>query len=132
MIKGVGHVGLVVNDIDRTVAALCSALSMPRPEVKDVPERKIKVAVLNLGGVGLEILEDYSEDGSFAQFVKERGNAIHHFCLLSDDLDADIEALEKRGVKMVDQEPKLGVRGKKIAFVAPGLLDGISIELSEL
>lgn len=98
MIKGVGHIGLAVKDINKIVTALCTTLSIPRPEIKDVPEQKMKVAVVNLGEVGLEILEDYSEDGLFARFVQERGNTIHHFCLISDDLEADIEALEKRGV----------------------------------
>ena len=131
MIKGVGHIGLAVKDIDKIVTALCAALSIPRPEIKDVPEKKMKVAVINVGAFGLEILEDYSEDGPFARFVQERGNAIHHFCLISDDIVADIETLEKRGVEMTDRTPKLGLRGKRIAFAAPDLLDGISIELSE-
>lgn len=131
MIKGIGHIGLAVKDIDQTVTALCAALFLPRPEIKDVPEKKMKVAVVKIGEVGLEILEDYSEEGPFARFVQERGNAIHHFCLISDDIEADIEALEKRGVKMADRKPKIGLRGKKIAFAAPDLLDGIAMELSE-
>lgn len=131
MIKGLDHIGLAVKDADKVVTALCAALSITRPEIKDVPEKKMKVAVVKIGEVGLEILEDYSEDGPFARFVQERGNAIHHFCLISDDLEADIETLEKRGVEMADRKPKLGLRGKRIAFAAPDLLDGISIELSE-
>ena len=131
MIKGVGHIGLAVKDSDRVVTALCVALSIPRPEIKDVPEKKMKVAVVKLGEVGLEILEDYSGDSPFARFVQERGNSIHHFCLISDDMEADIETLEKRGVEMTDRKPKLGLRGKRIALTTPDLLDGIFIELSE-
>jgi len=131
VIKGISHIGLAVKDINQTVTALCSALSLPRPEIKDVPERKMKVAVVSLGEVGLEILEDYSEDGLFARFVRERGNAIHHFCLLSDDMEADIGILEERGVTMADRQPKPGLRGKRIAFASPDLLAGIAVELSE-
>jgi len=131
VIKGVGHIGLAVKDIDKVVTALCTTLSIPQPQIKDVPEKKMKVAVINIGAFGLEILEDYSEDGPFAKFVQERGNAIHHFCLISDDMEADIETLEKRGVEMIDRIPKIGLRGKRIAFASSDLLDGISIELSE-
>ena len=131
MIKGMGHVGLVVKDIDKTVATLCSALSIPQPKIKDSPELKLKVAMINLGGVAVEVLEDYSEDGDLAQCVREKGDTIQHFCLLSDDIEADIEALEKRGVEMIDRKPRVGIRGKKIAFAAQDFLDGITMELSE-
>ena len=76
-------------------------------------------------------IQDYSEEGRFAKFVKERGNAIHHFCLLTDEIEKDIEVLKGRGVEMLDQKPKLGARGKRIAFTQPSVLGGIPFELSE-
>ncbi|MHB1417929.1 MAG: VOC family protein, partial [Chloroflexota bacterium] len=78
----------------------------------------------------IEFIEDDNEDGAFAKVVKERGNSIHHFCLLSDDMQADIDTLKGRGVEMADQQPKIGLRGKPIAFTKPSVLDGIPIELS--
>ena len=131
MIKGIGHIGIAVGNIEESLASISKALNVDMPPVKDVPEKKMKVALIELGEVGLEFLEDYSEDGPFAQFVRERGNAIHHFCLLTDNIEADIETLEKRGVEMADQTPRIGLRGKKIAFAKPSILNGIPIELSE-
>ena len=131
MIKGIGHIGIAVENIEESLAGIAKALDVDIPPIKDVSEKKMKVALMELGGIGLEFLEDYSEDGPFAQFVKARGNAIHHFCLLTDNIEADIETLEKRGVEMADQSPRVGLRGKRIAFAKPSVLNGIPIELSE-
>ena len=66
-----------------------------------------------------------------ARFNKEKGDGIHHFCLLTDNIEDDIEVLKQRGIEMLDQKPRIGVRAKKIAFTKPSALNGITIELSE-
>jgi methylmalonyl-CoA/ethylmalonyl-CoA epimerase len=131
MIKGVGHIGIAVKNIEETLSAVSKILNLPMPSIRDVPERKLKVSVVDIGGTGLEIIQDYSEEGEFAKFVKERGNAIHHICLLTDQIEADIELLKAQGIEMVDPKPKIGVRGKRIAFTKPSALNGIPFELSE-
>lgn len=131
MLKGVGHIGIAVRNIEESLKAISKALDLPVPKIQDHPHKKMKVAVVDLKGIGLEFIEDYSEGGTFATFVKERGNAIHHVCLLSDDMEADLEILEKRGVELADRKPRMGLRGKKIAFTRPSVLDGIPLELSE-
>lgn len=131
MIKGVGHIGIAVKNIEETLSAVSKILNLPMPSIRDVPERKLKVSVVDIGGTGLEIIQDYSEEGEFAKFVKERGNAIHHICLLTDQIEADIELLKAQGIEMVDPKPKIGVRGKRIAFTKPSALKGIPFELSE-
>lgn len=131
MIQGVGHIGIAVKNIEESLANLSRALGLPIPPIRDMPQKKMKMAVVDLSGIGLEFIEDYSEDGEFAEFVKKNGNAIHHFCLLTDDIEADIKILEKRGIEMADQKPRIGLRGKKIAFTKPSALNGIPLELSE-
>ena len=131
MLKGVGHIGIAVKDIEESLGAISKALDLPVPQIQDHPDKKMKVAVVDLKGIGLEFIEDYSEAGGFATFVKERGNAIHHVCLLSDDMEVDLEILEGRGVELADRKPKMGLRGKRIAFTRPSVLDGIPLELSE-
>ena len=131
MIKGIGHIGIAVKNLDESLTAITKALDLPVPPVRDIPEMKLRVAVVNIGGTGLEFIEDTSQDGRFARLVKERGNAIHHFCLLSDEIEKDVEVLKGRGVEMADQKPRLGVRGKRIAFTQPSVLGGIPFELSE-
>jgi methylmalonyl-CoA epimerase len=131
MIKGVGHIGIVVGNIEETISAISTAFGIDAPQVRENPEKKVKFAVVNLGGVGLELLQDDSEDGDLAQFHRERGDAIHHFAVLTDDIEGDIDTLQNRGIEMADQSPKIGLRGKKIAFSKPSALKGIPFELSE-
>ena len=131
MLKGVGHIGIAVKNIEESLKAITRALDLPVPRIWDFPDKMVKVAVVDLKGVGLEFIEDYSEAGVFATYVKERGNSIHHVCLLSDDMEADLKTLEERGVELADRKPKMGLRGKRIAFTLPSILDGIPLELSE-
>jgi len=131
MIKGIGHIGIAVKNIEEVLTATAKAFNLSIPPVRDIPEKKIKVAVLDVGGTGLEFIQDYSEGGEFAKFVKEKGNGIHHISLLTDQIETDIEVLKSRGIEMADQKPKMGVRGKRIAFIKPSALNGITFELSE-
>jgi methylmalonyl-CoA/ethylmalonyl-CoA epimerase len=131
MIKGVGHIGIAVRNIEEALSTVSKMLNLPMPPIRDISERKLKVSVLDLGGMGLEIIQDYSEEGEFAKSVKERGNAIHHICLLTDEIEADIELLKAQGIEMADPKPRMGVRGKRIAFTKPSSVSGIPFELSE-
>ena len=131
MIKGIGHLGIVVKDIEKSLAALSQIIDFETPIIKEFTDKKMKCAVVEMNGVALEFLQDDSDDGFLAKFNREKGDAIHHFCLLSDDMEEDVAALKDKGVQMRDLEPRIGLRGKKIAFTAPDALDGISIELSE-
>jgi methylmalonyl-CoA/ethylmalonyl-CoA epimerase len=131
MIKGVGHIGIAVRDIVKSLETICRVLDVPIPAIRDNPERKMKVAVVPLENLSLEVLEDYSADGMFAKYVRERGNAIHHLCFLTDDMDSDLRALEERGVEWLNRRPTVGLRGKQIVFSTPSALDGIPLELSE-
>jgi len=131
MIKGIGHLGIVVKDIEKSLAALSQIVEIEAPTIKDFPDKKMKCAVVEMNGVALEFLQDDSEDGFLAKFRRKRGDAIHHFALLSDDMQKDVETLKGKDIPMMDLEPRTGLRGKKIAFIGPDALDGISIELSE-
>ena len=131
MIEGIGHIGIFVSDVAAAVESLCKTFDLEMPVIKDVPERSMKVAVIPWGAVMLELVEDYSNDGSVARMVKERGNFIHHFCLVSGNIEADIANLRSKGAQMATPEPTLGLRGKRIAFIKSGVLDQVPIELSE-
>jgi methylmalonyl-CoA/ethylmalonyl-CoA epimerase len=132
MIKAIGHLGIVVADIDASLNALSKIIDIQLPAIKAFPEKKMRCAVVEWDGMGLEFIQDSSGDGMMAQFNKEKGDAIHHFCLLTDNINEDVEALKQRGVEMMDQKPRIGLRGKKIAFTKPSALNGIAIELSEI
>jgi methylmalonyl-CoA/ethylmalonyl-CoA epimerase len=131
MIKGIGHLGIVVKDIEKSLNALSQIINFEDPPIKEFPEKKMKCALVEVNGVALEFLQDKSEDGFLGRFTTEKGDGIHHFCLLSDNIEEDVEELKRRGVEMMDQKPRVGLRGKKIAMTMPSALNGITIELSE-
>lgn len=131
MIKGISHIGIAVRDIEVMVETLAKALNIPVPPIKDSVENKIKVAMIELNGVGLEILEEYGETGMLADYVKKNGNGIHHLCFLTDSIGSDMEDLKEAGFTFRQEKPTLGVRGKLRAFSTDDALDGIPFELSE-
>ena len=131
MIKGIGHLGIVVKDMEKSLKRLSQIIEFERPAIKEFPEKKMRCAVVETKGVVLEFLQDDSDDGFLGRFRREKGDAIHHFCLVSDNIEEDVEALRNRGVEMMDQIPRIGLRGKKIAMTMPSALNGITVELSE-
>ena len=131
MIKGIGHLGIVVKDLEKSLKALSQIIEFEKPAVKEFPDKKMRCAVVETKGVPLEFLQDNSDNGFMARFNREKGDAIHHFCVVSDNIEQDVETLIKRGVEMMDQKPRIGLRGKKIAMTLPSALNGITIELSE-
>lgn len=129
MIKGISHIGIAVRNIIQTRDRLCRVLGMDPPPIKVFPERQIKCCVIAMGHTSIELLEDTDPGGPLYPAVEQRGSHIHHFCLHSDQLDQDISLFQKRGA--VVSQPALGLRGKRVAFTTPELLDGIPIEISE-
>ncbi len=131
MIIGIGHIGVGVKDIEKTARTLSEVLGVPMPEIKELPERHAKVALVDLGPISMELVQEDDENGLLGKFVKEKGEGIHHFCMNTDDIDGDIEALKAQGVEMFHDHPKMGLRGKRIAFINPKSLAGLWCELSE-
>ncbi len=131
MIKGIGHLGIVVKNIENSLNALSQIIDFESPAIKEFPEKKMRCAVVKMNGIALEFLQDDSDDGFLGNYRRARGDSIHHFCLLSDNMEDDVEALKNKGVEMMDPKPRTGLRGKKIAMTLPGALNGITIEISE-
>jgi methylmalonyl-CoA/ethylmalonyl-CoA epimerase len=131
MLTGISHIGVAVRNLDETLEALCKVLAIPKPEIREAPERKMRFALVCMGGVDLEILEDYSEDGMIGKFTREHGNGIHHFSVITSDIEKDLSALQQSGINTIHRNPVMGLRGKRIAFISPQSVSGINIELSE-
>ena len=130
MIYGISHIGIGVRNIENTLKAFSQALDIPMPSIRISPERKTRFAVLSIGGMGIEFLEDNSESGRVAEFVRKRGNCIEHICFLTDNIEIDMELVKQRNFEFDNEKPNIGLRGKKVAFSSKGL-NGIRFELSE-
>lgn len=131
MITGIGHLGLFVKSIEGAVEMLSRFTPLEKPAIREFPERGIRMALVQIGAVGLELIQDLDPEGPLAGTLAAKGNFIHHFCLLTDSIEADAGRLAGQGVEFLDPQPKVGLRGKKIVMSTPAALDGIAIELSE-
>lgn len=131
MIKGIGHIGFAVRNLDEVLQAITKTLNLPFPPILEKKkEWNMRAAVVQIGEIGIEILEDAGQ-GMIGQFVKAKGNGLHHICVLTDNIEEEIETLKARGVELMDEKPRVGIRGKKIAFTKASAWGGVPLELSE-
>lgn len=131
MLKKLEHIGIAVADLDQAVEMYRTALEMEPDEIVDVPERGMRIAFFTLGQVQLELLASTREDSQIASFLEKRGPGLHHLAFLVDDVAAALQHLKEKGVSLVDETPKRGGRGNRIAFLHPKAMGGVLVELCE-
>jgi lactoylglutathione lyase/methylmalonyl-CoA/ethylmalonyl-CoA epimerase len=131
MIKKIDHIGIAVNNLEESLKFYEDALGLKVDNIEEVPEQKVKVGFLNIGGVHLELLESTSEEGPVAKFIEKRGEGIHHIAILVDNIENSIGAMKEKQVKLIDETPRKGAGGSKMAFVHPKSTHGILLELYE-
>ena len=125
------HIGIAVRSIDERLAVWRDLFGLELLYVKDVPDQKVKVAVLGFSGIHIELLEALDDQSPIYSFIKKRGEGIHHFCFMVENVERMLEELKDRGIRLIDEVPKIGASGKKIAFVHPQDMGGVLIELTE-
>jgi methylmalonyl-CoA/ethylmalonyl-CoA epimerase len=125
----IAHVGLAVPDLAGLVPFFRDVLDMPEVALGDSDGARI--AGLAAGDALVELLEPADEAGPIARYLARRGPGIHHLCLAVDDLDAMLQRCRSAGVQLIDEVPRVGAEGKRIAFLHPKSTGGILVELSE-
>ncbi|MGQ9538876.1 MAG: methylmalonyl-CoA epimerase [Candidatus Bathycorpusculaceae bacterium] len=130
MFMGVDHVGVAVKNLDEAVGVYRDILGFKLLGVHVLTERKVKVAFLSTGGeTSIELLEPLGSDSPVAKFLENRGEGIHHVAVRVDDIESVLEEFRKKGVMLVDEKPRTGVRGRKVAFIHPKSAKGVLLEL---
>jgi methylmalonyl-CoA/ethylmalonyl-CoA epimerase len=125
----IAHVGIAVPDLDAAVAFYRDVLGLrPHP-----PESADGATILALpfGDSEVELLAPRDPDGPIARFLARRGPGIHHICYRVPDLDAALAACRRAGYRLIDEVPRTGAAGHRIAFVHPKATAGILLELTE-
>ncbi len=130
MIKKLDHIGIAVKNLDEAVD-LYKKLGFELKEVEEVAEQKVKVAMLPVGESKIELLEATSEDSAIAKFIERRGEGIHHIAVNVDDIEKALENAKSNGLKLIDEKPRIGAGGKKVAFVHPKSTKGVLLEFVE-
>jgi len=131
MIKKIDHIGIAVNNLEDSLSFYEGALGLKVENIEEVPEQKVKVGFLDIGGVHLELLEPTSPDGPVAKFIEKRGEGIHHISILVDNIENSIESIKEKGIKIIDETPRKGAGGSKMAFIHPKSTHGVLLELYE-
>jgi methylmalonyl-CoA/ethylmalonyl-CoA epimerase len=125
----IAHVGIAVPDLDAALAFYRDVLGLtPHP-----PEQADGATIVSLpfGESEVELLAPLTADGPIAKFLERRGPGIHHLCYRVPDLDAALTACRAAGYRLIDEVPRIGAGGRRIAFVHPKATGGILLELTE-
>ena len=125
----IAHIGIAVRALDEILPFYRDLLEMPAVPLDDADGARI--AGLAAGESLVELLEAADDDSPIAKFVAKRGPGIHHVCFAVDDLDATLDRCRRAGIRLIDDVPRLGAEGKRIAFLHPASTAGVLVELSE-
>ena len=125
----IAHIGIAVRGLDESVSFYRDVLGMPEVPLDDSDGARI--AGLAAGDSLVELLEAETPESPIGRFVAKRGPGIHHVCFAVDDLDGTLERCRKFGIRLIDETPRLGAEGKRIAFLHPASTSGVLVELSE-
>lgn len=131
MLKKVHHIGIVVRDADSALKSYVEGLQLQPGHCEVLEAAGVKIAFLPLGEVELELIEPLGDTGMPAEFLAQTGGGIHHVCFEVEDIDAAIAYLKGRSYQLIDQEPRRGNRGSRIAFLRPEQFDGVNVELCQ-
>lgn len=128
---GIDHIGIAVRDIRKGAEFYGRCLNLNISEAIDVPSQKVRVAFMEIGNTKLELIEPLEKDSPVEKFIQKKGEGLHHICFLVDDIGKALAELKDKKVKLVDQNPRVGATGKRIAFLHPESSFGVLIELKE-
>jgi methylmalonyl-CoA/ethylmalonyl-CoA epimerase len=132
MFVGMDHVGVAVKNLDEAIIIYRDALGFKLEGIHVLTERKLKVALISLGGqTQIELLQPLDNTSTVANFLETRGEGIHHFAVKVEDIEGVLAELKRKGVSLIDETPKAGAEGKKIAFIHPKSTKGVLLELVE-
>jgi len=127
----VEHIAIVVKDIDQAMRLYQSVLGLELEGIEVYEEYQARLALLRLGDCLIELIQDLGSDGEYANFIKERGEGLHHICFEVDDIEEALRELEKTGIPLFDHKARQGHQGSKIAFLNPSGANGVLLELCE-
>jgi methylmalonyl-CoA/ethylmalonyl-CoA epimerase len=127
----VDHIGIAVREVEAVAGILDLLFAKRAPHVETVPDQGVKVTSHRAGETAIEFLEGTGGDGPIDRFLAKRGNAIHHIALAVENLEEAIAELKEAGIPLIDETPRIGAEGKRIAFLHPKGTGGILIELCE-
>jgi methylmalonyl-CoA/ethylmalonyl-CoA epimerase len=127
----IDHLGIAVNSIEEAKKLFHDILGLKFEGTETVEEQKVTTAFFPVGDSEVELLESTAPDGPIAKYLEKRGEGIQHIAFRVDNLDQALAELKDKGIRLIDENPRKGAGGAKIAFLHPKSTHGVLIELSE-
>ena len=127
----IAHIGIAVRNLDEALRLYHDTLGLPLHGRETVESDRVTVAFLPIGDTQVELLEATDPESPVARFIEKRGEGVHHVAFEVDDVDEALEILREQGFRLIDETPRAGAGGARVAFVHPRTTNGVLIELCE-
>jgi methylmalonyl-CoA/ethylmalonyl-CoA epimerase len=130
-VEKIDHIGIAVDSIDDWIGFYRETLGLNYTGSEEISEQKVRVAFLVIGESRIELLEPTSPDSPIAGFIEKRGGGMHHIALKVDDIEEALARHKEAGARLIDETPRVGAHGTRIAFIHPKASGGVLLELCE-
>jgi methylmalonyl-CoA/ethylmalonyl-CoA epimerase len=127
----IDHIGIATGGIAEVANFYREALGLKIEEIEEVPEQKVRVAMLPIGESRIELLEPTTVDSPISKFLAKRGPGIHHVAIQVENIRESLRKMKEEGARLIDEEPRTGAGGCLVAFVHPSSTGGVLVELVE-
>ena len=127
----IDHLGVAVNNLDEGKNFWVDVLGLKFGGVENVDEQKVNTGFIPVGESELELLESTSPDGPIAKYIEKRGEGIQHIAFRVPDIEEALAELKEKGIRLIDEKPRRGAGGAKIAFLHPKATGGVLVEVCE-
>jgi methylmalonyl-CoA/ethylmalonyl-CoA epimerase len=127
----IDHIGVAVSSIDETIGLYRDSFQMAEQHRETVEEQGVNAVLLEVGEGHIELIEPISPESGVAKFIERNGEGMHHVAYQTDDLDAALGKVKAAGLRLIDEEPRIGIRGSRVAFLHPKATGGVLTELVE-
>lgn len=131
MFERIDHVGVAVDDLDRALELYRDRYGLAEQHRETVEQFGVEAALLGVGDGHVELLEPTSADSAVGRFLEKNGPGMHHVAYQTTDIDATLERVREVGIRLIDSEPRIGIRGSRVAFLHPHDTGGVLTELVE-
>jgi methylmalonyl-CoA/ethylmalonyl-CoA epimerase len=131
MFGRIDHIGVAVDDLDAAIELHTRAYGMELVHRETVEAQGVEAVLLDVGENHVELLAPLSGETPVGKFLAKRGPGLHHVAYQVADIDAALASLRDAGVRMIDEEPRVGIRSSRVAFLHPAASGGVLTELVE-
>jgi methylmalonyl-CoA/ethylmalonyl-CoA epimerase len=125
----IDHIGVAVEDLDEAVALYSERFGMPVQHRETVEEQGVEAVLLGVGESHVELLRPLSADTAVGKFLERNGPGLHHVAYGTDDIESALDSVRGAGLRLIDESPRTGIRGSRVAFVHPKSTGGVLTEL---